>query len=149
MAFLNKTAFLTITKFSHCQHFHYKHFFLVQSLLRKCKDLLWAKSQPKSKCLYQFWKQSACPFVVMHVFIICYCLSNALQLLGEKADIWRKETMFVLQQMQSVFHNHWIREVSNKRVLFNTRKWKWQNSVCISILLKYIIGQSKNRSLGH
>ena len=27
MAFLNKTAFLTITEFSHCQHFHYKHFF--------------------------------------------------------------------------------------------------------------------------
>ena len=35
----------------------------------------------------------------MHVFIICYCLSNALQLLGGKADIWREETVFALWQM--------------------------------------------------
>lgn len=27
----------------------------------------------------------------MHVFIICYCLSNALQLLEGKRDIWRKK----------------------------------------------------------
>lgn len=84
----------------------------------------------------------------MHVFIICYCLSDALQLLGEKTDIWREETMFAFRQMQSALHSRPIRKVQHKTYVLMVKKRKWQDSSSLLMPSKTIWADCEVLALG-